>query len=276
MVDARDGPHPRGGGRGVRGRGKSGGPGRGLTWADFHRHTDRIVEHFAPAVQSALAGIFAAETIQAAIAIAYPDEATKGLLDGAKAVLQAAQRNIQALIDTLRSLYGQAADQGAQEASQAFEPVDVRWDPESTDPSSHLADGVLADILRQADMWIEGLVQTQIDRIGDAIAAGVRAGMPIAQVTANVNQVVNDPKRAYLIAETEYARAMTLAARATYRANGVAKVRWLAQPDCCDRCRANEAVSPIPVADAWPNGNVPVHPSCRCAEAPYVTVPGGD
>jgi hypothetical protein len=112
---------------------------------------------------------------------------------------------------------------------------------------------------------------TQVNRIGDAIAAGIRGGLPMADVVASVNAIVHDPERAYMIAETEYSRARTVGARETYRLNGVPMVAWLSQPDACPRCKANQEVSPIPLSARWPSGDVPVHPRCRCAEAPYVT-----
>jgi len=61
--------------------------------------------------------------------------------------------------------------------------------------------------------------------------------------------------------------------RATYRRNNVPEVKWLHQPGACERCMANAAVSPIPINDSWPSGDVPVHPNCRCVEAPAVRVP---
>jgi hypothetical protein len=109
-----------------------------------------------------------------------------------------------------------------------------------------------------------------LHRIGEAIADAVKGGVPIEETIQRVNDVVNDPKRAALIAETEFARASTAARRATYVRNHVPKVAWLHQPGACELCLENAAVSPIPLRDSWPNGDVPTHPNCRCVEIPYI------
>ena len=277
------------------------------TLKEFHRFTDTIIDHYHTQVQAALRHVFSDAIIQEAISAGYESRipmldndgapvvgsagkagepcVQKGVLDVARQILQAAKRSIAKLIEVLWNLYADAAVQGAHEAAQAAGgtvppslAIDLpegyweHWRPGYAPAAALLTNG-LADILREADIWINELVDTQINRIGDEIARGIETGEPISETTTRVNHIVNDAKRAWLITETEYARAMTLAARRTYLANNVPAVAWLAQPDACPRCEANVAVSPIALTQQWPSGDVPVHPRCRCAEAPAVRVP---
>ena len=105
--------------------------------------------------------------------------------------------------------------------------------------------------------------------MGAAIQDAIENGRPLSEARAAIDAIVHDANRARMIAETEYARAQTVAARETYVRNGVPMVQWLHQPNACPACMDNADVSPIPVTQRWPSGDVPVHPHCRCAEAPY-------
>jgi len=124
------------------------------------------------------------------------------------------------------------------------------------------------------DSTIEGIVNTELNRVASAIAQGIANGWSPKQTAAAIDQIINDEKRAWLIAETEYANAMVAASRATYLANNVQMLQWYSQPDACSACEENQQASPIRIDQSWPNGNPLVHPHCRCAEGPYITVGG--
>ena len=87
-----------------------------------------------------------------------------------------------------------------------------------------------------------------------------------------VQDVIEDPARAEMISNTEYARAMTEANLATYAENEVEELDWLAESDACEECKENEEASPIKAGDEWPNGDVPCHPRCRCAISAHITL----
>lgn len=293
--------------------------------ADFHRHTDAIVDHYTPKVAAAMAQVLEGETIEAALRAGYgvekaatplqpppPKPAAIQALSGAPvvasgvgaaagvgaigaaagataigaaaghavlvgaalAILASAMRRTQPLDDAIADLYDEGYVQGAQAAAEAtgqpapfesigaFEPGTVPGRIGSDEPAP------LAELLRERGIWVREITETEVNRIGEAIRQSIEHGRPLSEARAAVDAIVHDADRARMITETEYARAQTYAVRETYRRNGVAMVRWLAQPDACPMCLANKAVSPIPLGDAWPNGNVPVHPNCRCAEAP--------
>ena len=218
--------------------------------------------------------------IGAGAALAGPALATAGGVGSAVLALLNAQLSLGALTAVLTALYGDALLQGAYEASQASgKPLPSlglpegywdQWVPGHNELAAQLPGGTLQELLQSQGITIRGISETQLNRIADAIAEAVRDGVPMKQTVAKVEAIIGDATRAKLIAETEFARASTAARRAIYRANHVAKVAWLAHPDACELCKENERVSPKPLRDSWPNGDVPVHPLCRCVEVPYV------
>lgn len=179
------------------------------------------------------------------------------------------------LAQVIRLLYAAAYLAGAQAAARASNGALPPWmatlpdtDWQNASEALSLAQGGLAEVLRDADIWIKEMTTTEVNRVGEAIRESVENGRPLSEARSAIDAIVHDPTRALLIAETEYARAQTIAARETYLANGVPYVRWLHQPGACPACMENAAVSPIPITERWPSGDVPVHPRCRCAEAP--------
>lgn len=202
----------------------------------------------------------------------------------ALAMLAAGRKALRKLHDVLTRLYGDAYMQGAHEAAEAASgemppwtravPVPEgywhHWEPGIGREASNVAGGALSDILRQRDQWIREITDTEVDRIGEAIRQCVHGGKRMAECIAEVDGIVHDEKRAWLIAETEYCRAMAAAAMETYRLNRVPMLKWLHEPTACHLCMENAAASPQPSADPrWPNGGLPVHPHERCAVAPY-------
>jgi hypothetical protein len=148
------------------------------------------------------------------------------------------------------------------------------WAPGQGSAASQMAHGGLAALLRNRDLWIREMSDTQVNRIGEALAQALDRGETPAQAAEAVEAIVHDAARAKMIADTEYVRAMSEAALETMRANRVAGVSWLMQPGACQLCVENHAVSPQPVSDPnWPNGPLPVHPWERCAYGPAPEVP---
>ncbi|HVA05512.1 MAG TPA: hypothetical protein VNG12_02105, partial [Acidimicrobiales bacterium] len=323
---------------------KGGGHPKDPEWAGFHRHTDLIVDHYAPMVRVAMSEVLSPATLRtvigsvgtaqkaippqkgplppnqaaaaatgtaglnagtagaagvaaggAAVAgagVAVGAQAAAGTAAGIGAALIAlmqAPRMLTALRRLLTRIYGDAYMQGAHEAAEASggsmppwtATVTVppgywdNWGPGAGEAASQVGGGGLAQLLIERDAWIKEMTDTQVNRIGQAVEAAMNPGpVDIADLTAVINEIVNDEKRAWLIAETEYGRARMIGLTETYRRNNVPEVRWIAQPDCCVLCAQNEAVSPIPVGAHWPNGAPLVHVRCRCALAPLVHVPG--
>jgi hypothetical protein len=253
--------------------------------------SDEIVDQYSQEIRDTMADLLSADTIQAAMRVAF--QATKaqqptspssqnvpnyqaqlaalgavglssaamggGSLSGVPGAILGAVRSLltaplalAALIAILRRLYLAAAVQAASDAARS---AGLHL-PEAL--PSEVADGLQAEIIAR------GIAETEAKRIAEAIAD---ASSP-EEASARVDAILHDGARATLISTTEYMRAAGAAMRETYRRNGVARLRWVAYPDCCERCRENADVSPIPVGNAWPNGGVPIHPACRCHEVP--------
>lgn len=204
----------------------------------------------------------------------------------ALAILARAVRRTTNLAATLGALYGDGYVQGAKEAATAAgghlppsiaaaasEIPNGDWVPGTADEVVAQASGGLAELLANRGITMAALTETQVNRIGDIIGQGIADGFPIKRVTGQVNAIVNDPARARLIAETEYARAKGDAAMETYESNNVPGKAWLHEPGACARCMVNAAASPLPLATPWPEGNIPLHPHERCAVAPVMVMP---
>lgn len=263
----------------------------GPTLADFHQHTDRIVEHYAPLIAAALSGLCSEATIRQAYDAAA--RAKKAVADTPpadtppEAAVQVPASDLastaQALQKLLVELYGDAALQGAHEAAHAAGATIVSslqgvtaalpqtywdtWEPGWGEAAAKDAQGGLKLLLDQADVTISGLSDSAIERIGNALADGLASGDSFQTTAKAVQDVVASPERAALIANTEYGRAMSAASMDTYQESGVEQCDWLAEGSACEECAGNAEGSPYALDDA---PTQPAHPGCRCAVAPHV------
>ena len=227
--------------------------------------------------------------------LAIPGDVTKAteVDDVRQAAIDAlkAKADISELEKVLTELHGDSLLQGAHDAAEAAHvPVvaslaDVAdsvpggywdsWVPGYGEAAAQAADGGMRALLDGAGHTIVGLEDTTIDRIGQMVSEGLGRGDSIQTVGKAIRAEVEAPARAELIANTEYARAMTTASEQTYAESGVVEEEeWLGEGDMCPECQVNADASPIKQGDDWPNGSVPVHPRCRCAQAGKVSVPG--
>ena len=136
--------------------------------------------------------------------------------------------------------------------------------------------GRLRNLLNRTQATIKDVSDTTLNRIGTVLADGLRvgaAGDTVARefMRAGIKELLNDPRRAVTIANTEMARAMSTASVDTYADLGVEQVEWVGM-EPCDECQANEDAGAIPMGDEFPSGDSepPAHPNCRCTIAPVV------
>jgi len=188
-------------------------------------------------------------------------------------------------LKVLEALYGDAFLQGAHEAAHAASasivtslqgvsdmPEDYwsKWTPGYGEAAAKAADGGMREMLDKIGITIQGMTDTTIDDIGNTIADGLAKGDSYEATGKAVREMIGEVNRSEMIANTEYARASTEASMETYRQNDVEKKEFMAEPDACPECQENEDAGVIPLEDEFPNGDVPVHPNCRCAIAPVV------
>lgn len=148
------------------------------------------------------------------------------------------------------------------------------WTPGSNDAAALLAandqGGGIAQLLHDAAIVIQGIEDTTLDDIGDLLADAVAQGLSVTQAAKEISDLLDDPDRAEMIAQTEMARAMTTATLDSYAENGVAGKVWLLSDGACDLCQENDADGEIGLDEDFTNGDPPVHPYCVCAVAPVV------
>jgi 8-oxo-dGTP pyrophosphatase MutT (NUDIX family) len=79
----------------------------------------------------------------------------------------------------------------------------------------------------------------------------------------------NINSRSEMIARTEVARAVNMAALQAYADNGVSYKHLLTAPDdTCDICLSAADEGILPLSAIYPGGEPPFHPQCRCVSAP--------
>jgi hypothetical protein len=139
------------------------------------------------------------------------------------------------------------------------------WKPGNTDAASLLNDGGLARLLAEQDITVKDIEGTTLDRLGNILAAGAADGLSVDEIAGNLADYVEDPTRAYGIANTETARATSAASMDGYATAGIAEVEWLISPGACPECEDYAAQSPFTLQDAPMQ---PAHPDCRCAYGP--------
>jgi len=188
------------------------------------------------------------------------------------------------LLDALKPLYadgwvlgtvsGQYMLRGIEKAPKADATV-VDW--ETWKPGNQAAaalikpKGGLQNLLDRRGIVLDGITDTKLNRIGTVLGQALAVGITPKDVAVLVDQVINDPQQALVIAQTEMSRAVSVASRDLYETSGVEQVEWLVAIGCED-CQENADASPIGIDEVFPSGDTepPAHPNCMCALAPYM------
>ncbi len=142
------------------------------------------------------------------------------------------------------------------------------WQPGDVKAAQLLEDGGFRQILDDAGITIQGIIDTTYDRLGTALADGIASGDSIDSIAGDLFDIVGDPARAFRIADTEVARTMTQASIDTYQSSGVAEFEWLDSPDACPECVDLAGGGPYTVGS---DDTPPAHTGCRCAVSPILS-----
>ena len=186
------------------------------------------------------------------------------------------------LLDALKPLYAdgwvlgtvaaQEALRGLQKAPQVGVVDWNTWKPGNQAAAELIKpSGGLQTLLDRRGIVIDGISNTKLDRIGTVLGNALAQGITPRQVSIMVDQVINDPQQALVIAQTEMSSAVSVAARQSYLDSGVKQVEWLVAVGCED-CQMNADASPLGIDEVFPSGDTepPAHPNCMCDLAPYV------
>ena len=135
-----------------------------------------------------------------------------------------------------------------------------KWAPGDADAALAAADGGLRALLDASDVTIKNIGQATIDRIGNAISNGLANGDSNGTISSAINDLIDNPDRADLIAATETARAMNESQADQYQTLGFPQFDWIAYDGACEICQDAEDASP----HDWSDDKPPAHPNCRC------------
>jgi hypothetical protein len=136
--------------------------------------------------------------------------------------------------------------------------------------------GRLADLLNGNKALIDQLDATTLDRIGTALASGLDQGLSPRDIASEINDVLNDPLRAMVIARTETSNALNQAAISDYKDAGIEQIEWQGA-DPCEICEPNDGEI-ITLGDTFSSGDEypPAHPNCICTTLPVIPESGVD
>jgi len=143
------------------------------------------------------------------------------------------------------------------------------WKPGDPAAAANLDEKTLQGLLDQANVTIKDLDETTISRLQDVLSEGLTNGDSVDSMAQGMNEVLDDPARADLIALTETARAQSDATMEGYQDAGLGRWEWLSEDDerTCDPCVSNDGMV-FDVGNDDPRQ--PLHPRCRCVMLPVV------
>lgn len=148
------------------------------------------------------------------------------------------------------------------------------WKPGDTEAAEKVLGGGLQRLLDQAGVTIGSVAQHRLEDLAEVLAQGLSEGLAPDTIGRMLDGVLEDPKWASLVAETEVARAISVATQDRYLSVGITGNTWMTAADqrVCQACRDNEDAGTVSIGQSFPSGpsGPPGHPRCRCALAPVV------
>lgn len=248
-----------------------------------------LTDYYAPKVAEIIEAALDPETIAATFLTGTARAAADDITRRAAEYAGALNIDDDALADELRSMWGDAYIAGTHAADLQLEPdliVNARpwdhlvdwddWTPGHARAAAEVAgiDGGrgLATLLGEANVTITGIEHTTLDAIAGKLAAALDEGWSVDRTGRELRAYLADPARAEKIAQTEMARAMTVATLDVYAEHGITARRWLLSVGACPLCVENEKAGSVALTDRFPHGDPPVHPHCVCALAPDLDV----
>ena len=214
-------------------------------------------------------------------------DAAAGWLEQYRGALQAELRTVLPGILTDGYAIGAAAAVALMDAAEGGRPLGdltadmAGWHPGNYEAAMLLisrdADGSgLRDLLDQAQVTIKSIADTRLADLGFRLAVGAARGDSADTIAADIRDLLTAPWRAHMVAATELARAVSVAAVDGYQRRGYRETEWLTAEDervCPEICELNEAAGPVRIGHPFPSGALapPGHPTCRCAPSMVIS-----
>jgi SPP1 gp7 family putative phage head morphogenesis protein len=247
---------------------------------------------YAAKIREALAGAIDTAKLAGAWQALHPGSVTKAIGPAVRAFLD---RALAAIVNALRAVLGRLRTEGHVLGQQAAEAVvagldEVDWD-EWTPGDYAAAEAVAGDGLQQlldaADITIRSIAQSRVGELAAVLEATLASDvtsispegplpprLSVGDLARQLQQVLDNPANAEMVAWSEIARAQSAAAMSVYRQAGTERVEWSTAEDArvCPACDADEAAGPVPLGQPFPSGHTmpPGHPNCRCALLPVL------
>jgi SPP1 gp7 family putative phage head morphogenesis protein len=176
----------------------------------------------------------------------------------------------QAYLATLAATQG-----GTQAAERVIEADLAHWLPGDTDAATLLlgqwGDGAgLRSLLAADGVTIKSIADTRLEELGKLLGQGVADGLTPEQIAGQIRDLLSNPSRALMIAQTEMSRAVCQAAQDRYRRAGYLATRWVTDGNPCPVCVENQDRGAVAIGQPFPSGDLrpPAHPRCRCVPVP--------
>jgi len=124
-------------------------------------------------------------------------------------------------------------------------------------------------VLQAADKYVgklvKGINNTTVDRIKQSIKTSTALREDIETASKRLSSILNDSKRATLIARTETVRTYSRGITLFGEKSGATEKVWELSSNPCEICAANEVT--VGINDTFPSGDSepPAHPNCRCS-----------
>lgn len=242
-----------------------------------HHDREKVIAYYAPKIRKALTHV---EGVDQAIRQAMSHSKAADPLDKATAngaVHQHVRIDGDRLLKAVRDLYADAGMAGTKQVMQSLGTAAIgagppgivsgidwsTWKPGAPEAAQKVAGKGLKALLDRANIVIDGINQTTLNRIGNALADGLSAGSTYQEISSVIDGIINDPSRADTIAITETQRAYNAAALDSMEAAGVETFDILAYDGACEECEEAEGENPHELSDDMP----PLHVNCRCGVA---------
>lgn len=159
------------------------------------------------------------------------------------------------------------------------------WTPGDHKAAEAIAGAELRRLLEEAGIRIKSIAETRLEELADALeqtlASDITAipatgplppTLSVGSLTKQLEDVLDNPRNAELVAWTEISRAQSLASEQVYAELGVAEVDLATAHDArvCPLCQAVADKNPHPLGSVV----LPLHPRERCALMPVLPAIG--
>lgn len=130
-----------------------------------------------------------------------------------------------------------------------------------------------SEVLQAAESYtaklVKGINDTTREKIKQSISTSLHLGEDTQAASERLSKIVNDPRRAALIARTETVRSYTTGITTFGKKSGATQKVWELSSNPCEICQSNYDNTPnsdgvIDIDEEFNDGDPPAHPNCRC------------